>query len=330
MVYGSANCTRGFDRDAAVHQDTMEQVQPESGLGKLLEHARQAQATHVHGQAEKPFTLRVDGQLKRVPTTLFPAPAEDAFDWLLAESFSPAMIDRIRAALDLDFSFHFANERFRANFSKQLGKQAFSFRHVPRQPPTLEQSRLSASLLETFDPRPGLLALGGSSAPDCRATLRALLQEINETRACRILTIEDPVERVFVDDLAQIEQREVGIDTPSCAAGLRSALPQDHDLIYVDQLPDAASVLEALRAAESGRAVLTALQAESQVEAVGRLLGLFPVPERPGIVGLLDRTLRLLVFQRRVPGPEGPALPELEVQQDPGVLQETIRAACSV
>jgi twitching motility protein PilT len=128
-----------------------------------------------------------------------------------------------------------------------------------------------------------------------------MVDHINETRRCHVVTIEAPVEVVHADRLSVVDQRDVGIDTTSVLAGLRSASHQDPDVIVVGALPDAETTLAALEAADAGRLVLGVTQAVGAVDAVARLVDSFPPAQRAPVRAMLARTLRGVICQRLVP-----------------------------
>lgn len=204
-------------------------------LAELLRWCESAGASDLHARGGEPFVFRANGQLKRVPSEAFP-PAEDLAlkSWFL-DAFSPALVARITAQLEVDASFYHGPVRYRANFSKQRGRQSFSFRHVPQQRLTLLELQLPDSLLEIVHELRGLILLTGPTGQGKSTTVRALLQQLNECRALRVITVENPIEYIFTDAECHFEQREVGIDTPSFADGIRNAMRQDSDVLFVGE-----------------------------------------------------------------------------------------------
>jgi twitching motility protein PilT len=166
----------------------------------------------------------------------------------------------------------------------------------------------------------GLVLVTGPTGQGKSTTVRALIQEINETRALRIVTIEDPIEYVFTDRLAQFEQREVGIDTASFADGIRNAMRQDPNVIFIGEIRDRESIWAALQASETGHLVLTTLHADSVPQAIGRIREFFPASEQPNISGILARNLNSVINQRLLPNVHGTRTPCLEImKRDAGV-----------
>jgi len=286
-----------------------------TALSQLLDWCEQQGATDLHGQAGKPFTVRMNGALSRVPIDCFPPPTDDGLYQALRQTFSPSTCMRIEQEREVDLSFYHGALRYRANFSKQMGRQSFSFRTVPQQRMKLKDLELPESLRGLVDEPRGLVLATGPTGQGKSTTLRALIQQINETRAVRIITIEDPVEYVFADELAQFEQREVGIDTASFADGIRNAVRQDPNVIFVGELRDRESIFAAMQAAETGHLVLTTLHADSVAQAIGRIREFYASAEQPNLNALLARNTNAILCQRLLPNVRGTRTPCLEVMR---------------
>jgi twitching motility protein PilT len=153
-----------------------------------------------------------------------------------------------------------------------------------------------------------------------------LIQEINQTRATRIITIEDPIEYVFEDCLAQFEQREVGIDTASFADGIRNALRQDPNVIFIGEIRDRESIFAAMQAAETGHLVLSTLHADPVAQGIGRIREYYPTSEQANISSLLARNIHTIISQRLLPNVQGTRTPCLEIMKRDAGVQEAIQA----
>jgi twitching motility protein PilT len=298
----------------------MEHIRQGTALGRLLDWCREQDATDLHGQADKPYSIRVHGRLSWVPIELFTPPTNEEIQELLRENFTAPAWGRIDGQCEADLSFYFGNHRYRANFSKQKGQQSFSFRTVPQQRLKLKDLQLPGSLTEIIQEPRGLVLVTGPTGQGKSTTVRALIQEINETRATRIITIEDPIEYVFEDCLSQLEQREVGIDTASFADGIRNAMRQDPNVIFIGEIRDQESIFAAMQAAETGHLVLTTLHADSVAQAIGRIREYYPSSEQPNISSLLGRNINTIICQRLIPNVRGTRTPCLEImKRDAGV-----------
>lgn len=296
----------------------------DTALGRLLSWCLTHSASDLHGQPGKAFTARIHGKLRRLETETFPAMDRDRFAAMLREAFSNEAATRIESDLEVDLSFAFQDQRFRANFSRQKGDPSFSLRSVPSQRLKTEDLQLPASLREILKTPRGLVLATGPTSQGKSTTLRALIQELNESVALRIVTVEDPVEYVFSDALSYFEQREVGVDTPTFAAGIRNAMRQDPDVIFVGEIRDRESVWASMQAAETGHLVLTTLHADSVAQAIGRIREFYPATEQEAVSALLARNLNAIVCQRLVPNRDGTLTPCLELMRRDAGVQKAI------
>jgi twitching motility protein PilT len=156
-------------------------------------------------------------------------------------------------------------------------------------------------------------------------TLAAMIDHINHIRACHIVTIEDPVEYLHRDDLAAIEQREVGFDTESFSSAMRVVLRQDPDVIFIGEMRDPETVYAALTAAETGHLVLSTLHTTNATESVNRVVDFFPPHQQGQVRVSLAGALRGTICQRLVPRLDGRGrVPAVEVMVVNGRIQQAI------
>jgi twitching motility protein PilT len=291
----------------------VQSIQTGSRLGQILAWCETQQAGDLHVIASRPYTIRIDGQLVRLDPNEFPPMTQEEIYAALTENFTAEAVDSIRRRREHDLSFYHGANRYRANFSKQKGVQSFSFRFVPQENKTLSDLNLPQTLGDLVNELRGLVVITGPTGQGKSTTARALLQRVNLERAVRIITIEDPIEFVFEDQLAQFEQREVGIDTDTFANGIRNAMRQDPDIIFVGEMRDKESIHAAIQAAETGHMVVTTLHADSTSQGIGRLRLFYPTNEQSNISLLLSRHIKAVVTQRLVPSVAGHRIPCLEV-----------------
>ncbi len=303
----------------------MEQVPASCRLSELLRWCEAQEASDLHLRANYTPVVRIHGRLQPVPEGQVAVLDDTALHGWLLDAFSGELVTRIISQREVDASFHHGALRYRANFSKQRGGQACSFRIVPQQRLRLEDLRLPDSLAELVQEPRGLILVTGPTGQGKSTTLRALLQQMNETQALRLITIEDPIEYVFTDALSHFEQREVGLDTTTFADGIRNAMRQDPDVIFVGEIRDRDSIWAAMQAAETGHLVLTTLHADSVAQAVGRIREFYPVDEKENISSLLARNLNSIVCQRLVPNVENTRTPCLEILKRDAGVQDALR-----
>jgi twitching motility protein PilT len=195
------------------------------------------------------------------------------------------------------------NLRFRVNLHRQLGIRGAVLRNIKTQIPSMEELGLPVALLQKWFSRPsGLILVTGATGTGKSTTLAAGLEWINQTATRHIITIEDPVEYLFQENLSRFTQREVGTDTPSFAEGLRRALRQSPDIILLGEIRDSVSASTALQAAETGHLVLASLHSSSATEAVERLHRIFSPEEREDASALLAAQLVGVFTQQLLPG----------------------------
>jgi len=193
--------------------------------------------------------------------------------------------------------------RFRVNLHRQLGVRGAVLRNIKTQIPSMEDLGLPVDLLQKWFSRPsGLVLVTGSTGTGKSTTMAAGLEWLNQTATRHIITIEDPVEYLFQENLSRFTQREVGADTPTFAEGLRRALRQSPDIILLGEIRDAVSASTALQAAETGHLVLASVHSSSAAEAVERLHRIFSPEEREDASALLAAQLVGVFTQQLLPG----------------------------
>jgi twitching motility protein PilT len=276
---------------------------PMSQLDELLAHLNEVQGSDLHLKPGAVPHVRVDGQLRPTP---FPAVPPGAVEALAAE-----LLDEGRRA-DLDTHGETGSGlsrpglgRFRIAVHRQRGSLAMVVRRVPPEIPELSTLGLPVQLERFAEDDRGLVLITGPPGSGKTTTVAAVLDRINTSRACHILTIEDPIEVLHADARALVTQREVGTDTVSYADALRSGLRQDADVIFVGELTDAATARQALTAAEVGHLVISTMRASTATDTIIRFVDLFPVAEQDLARQSLVSVLRGVVCQRLLERADG-------------------------
>ncbi len=207
-------------------------------------------------------------------------------------------------SVDLAFSSP-GGHRFRMNVHYQRGTLAASIRLLPREVPTVAQLNLPESIASFAKLRQGLVLLTGPTGSGKTSTLAAIVDAINRTRECHVVTIEEPVEYEHKNGLSIIEQIEVGRDTPSFLNSLRSILRQSPDVILVGEMRDPETIATALTASETGHLVLSTLHTNDTSQAISRILDSFPSANQPQIRQQFSLALAAIVAQQLVPSADG-------------------------
>jgi twitching motility protein PilT len=250
--------------------------------------------------AGTPPQLRVDGDLAPLAGS---APLTAELTGALArELVPPARWTAFEAGTEVDFSFSWRGQaRVRGNAYRQRGDAALALRLIPRAIPSFDELRLPASVRDMAALGQGLVLVTGPTGSGKSTTLAALVDWINTHRARHVITIEDPVEYVHEHKRSVVSQREVGTDTVSFEAALRSALRENPDVLLVGELRDLESIRFALTLAETGHLVFASLHTNDTAQAVDRLVDVFPGDQQPQIRVQLASTLTGVVYQRLLP-----------------------------
>ena len=276
----------------------------------------------LHVKVGSPPLIREDGQLRRLERpSLTPQETADVAALIVPDDRKARLEERG----EVDFAHTVPSVgRFRVNAFRQRGSVSMVLRKLRVGGPTFEEIGLP-NIVETLaDEVRGLILVTGPTGSGKTTTLAAMIQHINRTRPMHIVTIEDPIEVLHQDQLASVNQREVGQDTETFLTALRAALRQDPDVILIGEMRDSETVQAALQAAETGHLVLSTLHTVDATETTNRLLDFFPPHQQHQIRLALAGVLRGIVCQRLVPMVGGGRLPCLEVLVNTGRIAERI------
>ncbi|MFH1347858.1 MAG: PilT/PilU family type 4a pilus ATPase [Candidatus Margulisiibacteriota bacterium] len=198
--------------------------------------------------------------------------------------------------------------RYRVNLHYQMGTIAATIRRIPKEIPTLDSLGLHKVAKDFTTLERGLILVTGPTGCGKSTTQASMINQINATRACHIITIEDPIEFVHFPKLAVIEQREVGLDTISFGEALKRVLRQIPDVILVGEMRDLESIQMAITAAETGHLVISTLHTQDAVQSVDRIIDVFPPHQQPQIRSMLSLTLQGIMSQQLIPRKDGKGL----------------------
>ncbi|MCC5789203.1 MAG: PilT/PilU family type 4a pilus ATPase [Opitutales bacterium] len=282
-------------------------------FNELLQLAAESGASDIHIKSHKMAVMRIDGELREVE--MEPISTEDIGDFV-ERSLPPGFLDRWHEDGQIDFSHAVSGVgRFRVNAFRQRGTYSVVFRFVSSEIPSFSSlSLVSPTLKRIGQAKDGIALVCGATGSGKSSTLAAILNEVNNTSGKHVVTLEDPIEYNFEDKKSYFNQREVGIDTPSFADGLRAALRQDPDLILIGEMRDRNTFETALSAAETGHFVLSTLHSLDVRQAIMRLFEFFPVDEQDRMRRQIAQSLRAIICQRLIPALEGGGrLPALEI-----------------
>jgi len=281
-------------------------------LRELLELTIKEQASDLHLSTNHFPTLRMAGRL--LPLLKKKKLSSKDTKGLAEVLMTKDQFQRFLEKKEIDFSYNFEGRgRFRVNVFFQRGLVSCALRRIPAKIPTIEELNLPPILHEFTRSSQGFVLITGPSSHGKSTTLAALIDEINHTKACHIITIEDPIEYVFQDDRAIIDQREVYQDTLSFARALRSTFRQDPDVIMVGEMRDPETIATAITTAETGHLVFATLHTNSAAQTIHRVVDSFPPEQQHQIRAQLSGSLLGVVSQRLIPRIKGGLIPAAEV-----------------
>lgn len=325
-------------------------------IKQLLFNMGQYGASDLHLKVGLPPIFRIGGELK--PLGLPPLAADDT-KRMITEIMPAELMERYEAQGDIDFSTYLDTraitakskalkgeqapnaekekeeedeggvDRFRCNVFRAEGGSHAAIRRINPKIPSFNSLGLPDIYRklaeETHD---GLILVVGVTGSGKSTTLACMLERVNETQACNIITVEDPIEFHFTPKKSVISQREIGIDVPSYASALRYIVRQDPDVIFVGELRDHDTVQAALQAAETGHLVFGSMHTADTTQSFSRLLEFFPQVEHDFIRSSLAASLRAVCAQRLLPAQashSSPVAPATEVLLNNAIVRELIR-----
>ena len=267
--------------------------------------------------------VRVDGALLTLDefSILTPEHAEDLAYQLLGER-KETFIEK----KEIDFSYGFKDKaRFRVNIFFEKGFISSALRLIPSKIKTVEELNLPTVLHRISKLKQGFVLLTGPSGHGKSTTLASIIDEINRSRAEHIITIEDPIEYLFIGDKSLINQREIGNDTRSFHNALSSILREDPNIIMIGEMRDPETIAVALTAAETGHLVFSSLHTNSASQTVNRIIDVFSLSQQNQIRLQLASTISAVISQRLLPRISGGRIPAAEIMFANNAVSNLIR-----
>lgn len=299
---------------------------PETLLAELLDAVVATRASDLHLSVNHAPMMRVDGKLaivKDLPALTTEDVTELVQAMLGADRSSQFFTQR--REVDVAFEHAHTDLRFRANIYWTQGDPSIALRALPRVVPTIDRLNLPEFLLRFTEPRQGFVLLVGPSGHGKTTTMACLVNNINRTRAAHIITIEDPIEYVFTEELALIHQRQVGTDTPSFPVALRAALREDPNVVMIGEMRDLETISTALTVAETGHLVFATLHTNDAAQAIDRIVDAYPAQSQAEVRVQLAATLTGVISQRLLPRRSGGRIPAVEILVATPAVRNLIR-----
>ncbi|HXE57576.1 MAG TPA: type IV pilus twitching motility protein PilT [Gemmatimonadales bacterium] len=272
----------------------------------------------------RPPTVRVNGEL----TALAMQPLKpEELKQLAEQIMTPRQVKEFTERKEADFAIGVPGVgRFRTNIYQQRGTLAFAFRAIPYEVKTIRELQLP-EVLEEIALRPrGLVLVTGITGSGKSTCLAAMINHVNQHRRVNIITIEDPIEFLHRDQMANISQREVGSDTLSFANALRHVLRQDPDVILIGEIRDMETLDTALKAADTGHLVFSTLHTTDATQTINRIISFYPPHQHQEVRMLLSTALAAVICLRLVPRKDGQGrVPAAEVLINTAAVADNIR-----
>ncbi len=290
----------------------------------LLRFTAEAGASDLHVSAGSHPMVRVNGRMKRLN---LPILSVEEMENLVYSVMNESQKELFIRNLEIDFSTKLSNDvRFRVNAFNQINGIAAAFRVIPNEIKQYEELHLPEVLKKMTTKEKGLILVTGPTGSGKSTTLATMIDTINDNRACHIITIEDPIEFVHRSKNSLINQRELGHDTWSFTAALRSALREDPDVILVGEMRDLETVSLALTAAETGHLVFATLHTGSCTKSIDRVIDMFPKEQQQQVRSMLSESLEAVVSQTLLPTKDGKGrVPAVEIMIANAAVRNLIR-----
>ena len=292
-------------------------------LKELLVKTVEEKASDLHITAGSPPRIRKGGKL--IPISDSNLSVDDTKK-IIESELSKANKEKLNSKAEVDYSISVPGvSRFRVNVFNQRGNWAAAYRRLPYEIPSIDSLGLPQAVIDLTKRRKGLVLITGTTGSGKSTTLASIIYKITQELEGHIITIEDPIEYLYPHSKAQVNQREVGVDTESFASGLKSALRQDPDVVVVGELRDMESMAAAITIAETGHLVFGTLHTNTASGTINRLVDVFPADKQDIIRVNLSMSLLAVVTQQLIPNKIGERSLASEVLISTPAIQSLIR-----
>jgi len=292
---------------------------------EILQKATEACAADIFLVAGLPVTFKCGGVQQRLDSGML---LPESISSLVDAIYEVSRRERTNLERGLDDDFSFAVRqlgRFRVNVFRQRGSLAAVIRVIKFGLPDPVKLGIPESVLSLSENKKGLVLITGSAGQGKSTTLACMIDRINRSRDCHIITMEDPIEYIHRHDMAIVTQREISIDTPGYLESLRSALRESPDVILLGEMRDYDTISAALTAAETGVLLLSTLHTSSAANTINRILDVFPANQQQQVKIQLAQILKGIVCQQLVTAKDGGQIAVFEIMKSTPAIQNMIR-----
>jgi twitching motility protein PilT len=304
------------------------EVRREPEINKLFRVVMKHEGSDLHLKAGRPPMMRLRNAIREMD--MRPLSSDD-----MERLIFPILNERSKRLLEetggADFAHVIGQDecRFRVNLFRQRGHLSIAARRVSTKVPTFEKLHLPPSIEKLCHYDQGMIILAGVTGSGKSTTIASMLDYINERERVHILTIEDPIEYLFSDKKAVINQREIGLDVSDWATALKHAVREDPDVILVGEMRDRETFEAGINAAETGHLVFGTIHSSTAPSTIGRILDLFPADMHPAMRQSLAFNLKAIICQKLLPSikPGVQRLPTNEIMiMNPTIKELIIKA----
>jgi len=293
-------------------------------IEQLLREMVNRKASDLHLRVGVPPVYRINGALQRLFDVRIDSAMMDSF---LDDIMNRDQKQRFEANKECDFAVGARDMgRFRVNVFRQRGTIAVVIRHIKAVIPAFEDLHLPEVIRDLALTKRGLVLVTGTTGSGKSTTLASMIDYINQKESVNVITVEDPIEYLYRDNVAIISQREIGVDTLSYANALRAALRQDPDVLLVGEIRDLETMQIALTAADTGHMVFATIHTTNAVETIHRVLSMYPPHQHDEVRLLLAEVLAGIISLRLLPTKDGKGrVPAAEILVNTGAIKEYIQ-----
>ena len=272
-----------------------------------------------------PVSIKQEGRIEPITDARLMPPQTKALIQQIYELAERPM-DEFNRQGDDDFAFAVSGlARFRVNAYRQRGSMAAVVRVVSFTIPDWKTLQIPESIMNLADTEHGLILMTGTAGSGKSTTQACLIDRINKTRHCHIITLEDPIEYLHRNQQSIVSQREIAVDTADYLSGLRACLRQAPDVILLGEMRDPETIRTTITAAETGHLVIATLHTSGAVNSIDRIIDSFPSSHQAQIRMMLSMVLRTVVSQQLIPDINGGMVPAFEIMHVNSAIRSMIR-----